>query len=86
MFRALRTEDRRGFLIGSALVGVSVNMREFGVFYLWVIPLAARFYGATWRRALSGVALAVLASLGGFICGRSSSQRIICRRSQSGGR
>jgi hypothetical protein len=67
MFRALRTENNRQFYIGSALVGLSVNMREFGLFYLWLIPVAAHFFGLSWQRALRGLAVAVVVSLSGFL-------------------
>lgn len=67
MFRALRTGNSKGFLLGSFLVGASANMREFAVFHLWVIPVAARSFGVSWRRALSGLALAAIGAVGGAI-------------------
>jgi hypothetical protein len=73
MFRSLRRENSRSFVIGAALVGVSVNMREFGLFYLWGIPVAAHFHGLGWKRALIGLAAAILASLGGFLVWAASS-------------
>lgn len=67
LFRSLRNANTRGFLAGAALVGLSVNMREFGLFYLWIIPVVAHFYGLSWKRSLVGLAIAVVTALSGFL-------------------
>ncbi len=67
MFRALRTENRNGFLLGALLVGVSANMREFAVFYLWLIPFAARLEGVRWGISLLALGLAITGALSGGI-------------------
>jgi Dolichyl-phosphate-mannose-protein mannosyltransferase len=67
MVRSLRRGRAAGFLIGAALIGASANLREFAIFYLPFIPLAARGYRAGGRLALAGLALAVVCALAGMI-------------------
>ena len=66
MFRSLRMNRRNSFLVASLLVGLSANLREFAVFYLWTIPIAARIFGFKWRVAVLALGLAVAAALAGF--------------------
>ena len=61
--RSLRTGKTGQFLTAAALVGLSANIREFAVFYLPFIPLAARIYRGRWR---TGCVAFVLASGGAF--------------------
>ncbi|MEP7273680.1 MAG: glycosyltransferase family 39 protein [Acidobacteriota bacterium] len=65
MFRSLRKGKTKGFLVSSLLVGVSANVREFAVFYLWIIPVVGRVYGMRWKTA--GVALVL--AVGGALAG-----------------
>ena len=65
MFRALRLKQKGGFLLSALLVGMSANIREFAVFYFWVIPVVARHYEVRWRTALLAAGLAVFGALSG---------------------
>ena len=67
MLRSLRRGQTAGFLLAAALVGLSANIREFAVFYLPFIPIAARVYGSSWRLGLLGFAIAALCAFGGMI-------------------
>lgn len=67
MLRSLRHGQIAGFLLAAFLVGLSANIREFAVFYLPFIPLAAVVYGLKWRYGVAGLALAVLAAFAGMI-------------------
>ena len=67
MLRSLRRGHTGRFLIAACLVGLSANIREFAVFYLPLIPLAARIYGLSWRIGFSAFALAVVSALAGMI-------------------
>lgn len=65
MFRSLRMGRRGAFLAAAFLVGASANLREFAVFYLWIIPLAAYFYKGWLKIGAAALALAVLGALAG---------------------
>jgi hypothetical protein len=67
MLRSLRLGRAIGFLIAAFLVGLSANLREFAVFYLPFIPLAARIYGYGWIHGLKALALAVFGAFAGMI-------------------
>jgi hypothetical protein len=67
MFRSLRRAELAQFLIASSLIGLSANIREFSVFYLPLIPLAARLYGLKWRFAITALGLAGLCAFLGMI-------------------
>lgn len=53
MMRSLRLGEKRNFIIGAVLFGLSINVREFAIFYLPIIPILAWCYrrqlGVTWR-------------------------------------
>jgi hypothetical protein len=67
MAQSLRTGRTGRFLAAAALVGLSANIREFGVFYLPFIPIAARIYRGRWKTGLVAVILAVACSFAGMI-------------------
>jgi len=67
MLRSLRRGWIGGFFIAAFLVGFSANVREFAVFYLPFIPLAARVYGVKWRYGVAALALAVAAAFAGMM-------------------
>lgn len=67
MFRSLRTQKEKSFLIAALMVGISANVREFAIFYLWIIPLVARFSGLRIRIGLIAAALAVLGAISGAV-------------------
>lgn len=67
MLRSLRHGQTGRFFIAACLVGLSANLREFALFYLPFIPLAARVYGQRWRVGLSAFALAVVCAFAGMI-------------------
>lgn len=63
--RSLRLGRVKSFYVGALLVGLSANIREFAVFYLPAIPLAARHYGLLWRQALLALVMAGAAAAAG---------------------
>ncbi|HEY7181151.1 MAG TPA: glycosyltransferase family 39 protein [Blastocatellia bacterium] len=67
MAQSLRTGRTGRFLAAAALVGLSANIREFGVFYLPFIPIAARIYRGRWKTGLVAVILAVACAFAGMI-------------------
>jgi hypothetical protein len=67
MLRSLRRGSRAGFLLAALLVGVSANIREFAVFYLPFIPIAARLHGLRWRTGGVAMAMAALGALAGMM-------------------
>ncbi|MDX2029555.1 MAG: glycosyltransferase family 39 protein [Blastocatellia bacterium] len=67
MLRSLRRGRVGGFLLAAALVGASANIREFAVFYLPFIPIAARVHGFKWRVGIAGMALAALCAVSGML-------------------
>jgi hypothetical protein len=67
MLRSLRLGRMGSFFIAAFLIGFSANIREFAVFYLPFIPLAARFYGLKWRYGLAALSLAVVAAFAGMM-------------------
>lgn len=66
MLRSLRLANRKQFLLAAFLFGLSVNLREFAVFYIWTIPLLARLYRFRWLDGLLGLALACAGAIAGF--------------------
>ncbi|MGH9840928.1 MAG: glycosyltransferase family 39 protein [Blastocatellia bacterium] len=67
MLRSLRRGNAAGFLLAAALVGLSANIREFAVFYLPFILIAARIFGTSWRLAISGLAIGFIGAFAGMI-------------------
>jgi Dolichyl-phosphate-mannose-protein mannosyltransferase len=67
ILRSLRLGRLTGFLMGAFLFGLSANMREFAVFYLPLIPLAAIIQGYHWKLGLKALGLAILGALSGMI-------------------
>jgi hypothetical protein len=67
MLRSLRYKRTTRFLIAACLVGLSANIREFALFYLPFIPLAARIYGLKWRLGLIALAIAIVSAFTGMI-------------------
>jgi hypothetical protein len=67
MLKSLRLGHSNRFLIAAYLVGLSANQREFALFYLPFIPLAARAYGRGWKLGLIAFALAIFGALAGMI-------------------
>lgn len=67
MFHSLRRGRKLQFLFAASLIGLSANIREFSVFYLPLIPLAARLFGRRWSLGFAGLGLAVLCALLGMI-------------------
>ncbi|MCI0338441.1 MAG: hypothetical protein L0226_12760 [Acidobacteria bacterium] len=67
MLRCLRLGHVNRFLMAAFIVGLSVNIREFALFYFPFIPLAARIYGYSWKLGLKALALAVSGALAGVI-------------------
>lgn len=67
MMRSLRLKHPRQYLAAAALFGLSANIREFAVFYLPVVALAARIYGVRWRLCLAAFVVAALAAMAGII-------------------
>ncbi len=65
--RSLRTGRTGQFLAAAALLGLSANIREFAVFYLPFIPVAARIYRGRWRTGFVAFLLAVVCALAGMI-------------------
>lgn len=67
MLRSLRYGFAIQFLFAALLVGLSANLREFAVFYLPLIPLAARSYGYGWSFGLGALAISVFGVFAGMI-------------------
>lgn len=67
MARSLRTGKTGQFLMAAALIGLSANIREFAVFYLPFIPIAARIYRGRWRAGCVAFILAVICAFAGMI-------------------
>ncbi|MBO0800653.1 MAG: glycosyltransferase family 39 protein, partial [Blastocatellia bacterium] len=67
MLRSLRLGCSLKFQLAALLVGMSANLREFAIFYLPMIPLAARIYGYSWLAGSRALALAVLGAFAGMI-------------------
>src|SRR5262245_10018674 len=67
MLRSLRLGRLNSFLMGSFLFGLSANIREFAVFYLPFVLLAAIIHGSQWKLGLKGLGLAILGALSGVI-------------------
>jgi hypothetical protein len=65
MLRSLRLGQWGSYLMAAALMGLSANVREFALFYLPVVPLAARAYGRSWPLCLTALGVACLAALAG---------------------
>ncbi|MGH9767150.1 MAG: glycosyltransferase family 39 protein [Blastocatellia bacterium] len=67
MVRSLRTGKTGRFLMAACLVGVSANIREFAVFYLPFITIAARIYRGNWKIGYIAFVLSVIAAFSGMI-------------------
>jgi hypothetical protein len=67
MAQSLRTGRTGRFLAAAALLGLSANIREFGVFYLPFIPIAARIYRGRWKTGLVAVILAGACAFAGMV-------------------
>src|SRR5262245_59093781 len=67
MLRSLRLGRLNSFLMGSFLFGLSANIREFAVFYLPLVLLAAIIHRSQWKLGLKGLGLAILGALSGMI-------------------
>ena len=67
MVRSLRTGKTGRFLVAASLVGLSANIREFAVFYLPFIPVAARIYRGNWKIGYIAFILGVVSAFAGMI-------------------
>ena len=67
MARSLRTGKTRQFLMAAALLGLSANIREFAVFYLPFIPVAARIYRGRWRAGCVAFVIALACAFAGMV-------------------
>jgi len=67
MIRSLRTERNAQFLMAVCLVGLSANIREFAIFYLPFILIAARLYKKSWKIGCVALILAVICAFAGMI-------------------
>jgi len=67
MARSLRTGKTGQFLMAAALLGLSANIREFAVFYLPFIPVAARIYRGRWRTGCVAFVLALACAFAGMV-------------------
>jgi len=67
MAQSLRTGKTGRFLMAACLVGLSANIREFAVFYLPFIPVAARIYRRDWKIGYIAFVLAVIGAFAGMI-------------------
>ncbi len=65
--KSLRTGKTGQFLAAAALVGLSANIREYAVFYLPFIPIAARIHRGRWRAGLVAFVVAAACALAGMI-------------------
>lgn len=66
MIRSLRQQRIIQFLLATFAIGLSANIREFAVFYLPFIPIAAYLYGFRLRIGLAGLMLAGGSALTGM--------------------
>jgi hypothetical protein len=66
MVKSLRNGKTGRFLVAACLVGLSANIREFAVFYLPFIPIAARIYRGNWRIGYIAFIFAVACALSGM--------------------
>ncbi|HZF40712.1 MAG TPA: glycosyltransferase family 39 protein, partial [Blastocatellia bacterium] len=67
MAQSLRTGRTGRFMMAAALVGLSANIREFAVFYLPFIPIAARIYRGRWKTGCVALIIAVICAFAGMI-------------------
>jgi hypothetical protein len=67
MLRSLRLGFEIQFQLAALLVGLSANLREFSIFYLPFIPLAARIYGYGWMFGLRALLISVFGAFSGMI-------------------
>src|SRR5262245_88118 len=67
MIRSLRGGKTAQFLMAAGLVGLSANIREFAIFYLPFIPIAARLYKKSWKIGCAALILAVICAFAGMI-------------------
>lgn len=67
MLSSLRLGHSNRFLMAAYLVGLSANIREFAVFYLLFVLLAAPIYGRRWMLGLAAFALAIFGAVAGMI-------------------
>jgi hypothetical protein len=66
MLRSLRLGKKAQFLLAAFSIGLSANVREFAIFYLPFIPIAALLFGMKWRMSLAALLMAVAAALTGM--------------------
>ncbi len=66
MVKSLREGSGRLFLLAAILIGLSANVREFAIFYLPFIPIAAHLYGFRWRKGILAAGLAAVSALSGL--------------------
>lgn len=66
MLRSLRLGKKAQFLLAAFAIGLSANIREFAVFYLPFIPIAALLFRMKLRIGLLALLLAVAATLAGM--------------------
>ncbi|MGE0104895.1 MAG: glycosyltransferase family 39 protein [Blastocatellales bacterium] len=67
MARSLRRGETAGYLMAALMAGLSANIREFAVFYLPFIGLAALCYGRSWKLGATGLAVTLLGAFSGII-------------------
>jgi hypothetical protein len=67
MLRSSRTGKTAQFLMAACLLGLSANIREFAVFYLPFIPIAAIIYKKSWKTGCVALILAVICAFAGMI-------------------
>jgi hypothetical protein len=67
MAQSLRTGKTGRFLTAAALLGLSANIREFAVFYLPFIPIAARIYRGRWSTGCVALVIAGACAFAGMI-------------------
>jgi hypothetical protein len=67
MVKSLRTGKTARFLMAAALVGLSGNIREFAVFYLPFIPIAAQIYRGRWKTGVVALLIAGACAFAGMI-------------------
>lgn len=67
MIKSLRTGKTGRFLMAACLVGLSANIREFAIFYLPFIPIAARIYRGNWKIGYIAFVLALISAFAGMI-------------------
>ncbi len=67
MLRSLRRGRAVSFLIAAYLIGLSANIREFAVFFLPFIPIAAHLYRRNWKLGAGAFGLAVFGMFNGIM-------------------